>query len=94
MRQKLKYQDVPNFCLWFLSPRRAHSELCNQSGDEKHGQKGKRDWYFNKCIIPKFWSHKFEPAPYLPMAGLVILIDSTYTSYMRMINAHYSWATG
>ncbi len=53
MRQKLKYQDVPNFCLWFLLPRRAHSELCNQSGSKKHGQKGKRDWYFNKCIIPK-----------------------------------------
>jgi len=52
MRQKLKYQDVQNFCLWFLAPRRAHSELCNQSGGEKHGQKGKRDWYFNKCLIP------------------------------------------
>ncbi len=33
-------------------------------------------------------------APSLPMAGLVILIDGAYTSYMRMINAHYSWATG
>ena len=52
MRQKLKYQDVQNFCSWFLLPRRAHSELCNQSGGEKHGQKGKRDWYFNKCLIP------------------------------------------
>ena len=40
--EEIKYQDVQNFCLWFLSPRRAHSELCNQSGDEKHGQKGKR----------------------------------------------------
>jgi hypothetical protein len=53
MRQKLKYQDVQNFYSWFLLPRRAHSELCNQSGGEKHGQKGKRDWYFNKCLIPK-----------------------------------------
>jgi hypothetical protein len=52
MRQKLKYQDVKNFCLWFLAPRRAHSELCNQSGGGKHGQKGKRNWYFNKCFIP------------------------------------------
>jgi hypothetical protein len=52
MRQKLKYQDVQDFCLWFLLPRRAHSELCNQSGGESHGQKDKRDWYFNKCIIP------------------------------------------
>ena len=52
MRQKLKYQDMKNFCLWFLAPRRAHSELCNQSGGEKHGQKGKQDWCFNKCIIP------------------------------------------
>ena len=45
-------------------------------------------------LIHKFWSHKFGPAPSLPMAGLVILIDGAYTSYMRMINAHYSWATG
>jgi hypothetical protein len=52
MRQKLNYPDVQNFCLWFLPPRRAHSELCNQSGGEKYGQKGKRDWYFNKCINP------------------------------------------
>ena len=52
VRQKLKYEDVQNICLWFLSPRRAHSELCNQSGDEKNGQKGKRDWYFNQCITP------------------------------------------
>jgi hypothetical protein len=52
MRQKLKYQDVQDFCLWFLSPCLAHSELCNQSGGEKHGQKGKRDWCFNKCLIP------------------------------------------
>jgi hypothetical protein len=52
MRQKLKYQDVQDFCSWFLLPRRAHSELCNQSGGEKHGQKEKRDWYFNKCLIP------------------------------------------
>jgi hypothetical protein len=26
--------------------------LCNQSGGEKHAQKGKQDWYFNKCISP------------------------------------------
>jgi hypothetical protein len=52
MMQKLKHQDVQNFCSWFLLPRRAHSGLCNQSGGEKHGQKGKRDWYFNKCIVP------------------------------------------
>ena len=52
MRQKLKYQDVQDFCLWFLLPRRAHSELCNQSGGEKHAQEDKRDWYFNKCLIP------------------------------------------
>jgi hypothetical protein len=40
VRQKLKYQDVQNFYSWFLSPRRAGPELCNQSGGEKHGQKG------------------------------------------------------
>ena len=51
MRQKLKHQYVQNFCSWFMLPRRAQSELCNQSGGEKHGQKGKRDWYLNKCII-------------------------------------------
>jgi hypothetical protein len=53
MKQKLKHQDVQDYYLWFLLPRRAHSELCNQSGGEKHGQKEKRDWYFNKCLIPK-----------------------------------------
>jgi hypothetical protein len=52
MRQKLKYQDVQNFCVWLLPLRRAHSELCNQSSGEKHGQKGKQDWYFNKYLIP------------------------------------------
>jgi hypothetical protein len=23
-----------------------------QSGCEKHGQKGNRDWHINKCLIP------------------------------------------
>ena len=53
MRRKLKYQDVQNFSLLFLLPRWAHSELCNQSGGEKHGQKSKRDCCFNKCRIPE-----------------------------------------
>jgi hypothetical protein len=26
----------------------------------KHGQKGKRDWYFNKCLIPNLQATEIE----------------------------------
>ena len=50
---EIKAPGCAGFLFVVLLSRRAHSELCNQSGGEKHGQKEKRDWYFNKCLIPK-----------------------------------------
>ena len=88
--RKLKHQDVQDFCLWFLEPRRAYSELCNQSGGENHEQKEKRDWYFIKCLIPKA-DKAGAPCPAVdPGTALMVVQPLLNPFHSRIFGALYN----